>query len=77
MADVSAKREAKETNELSPKVKKAKGDLECKNGKAENIETDESQNVLTGFETSAVLSDSAREKTIFVHGKVTNSHYYT
>ena len=71
MADTTAKREPDtvETDELTQKVKRAK--TESKNGRGEvgdEFETD----VLSGFQTSAVLSDSAREKTIFIRGKVAN-----
>ncbi|CAK6969330.1 m7GpppX diphosphatase [Scomber scombrus] len=69
MADTTAKREPAtvETDELTQKVKRAKTDSE--NGRGEvgdEFETD----VLSGFQTSAVLSDSAREKTIFIRGKL-------
>lgn len=46
----------------------------CKKAKAddENVEAGgkESENILSGFHISNVLSDSAREKIIFVHGQV-------
>lgn len=56
------------TDELSPKVKRAKPDNE--NGRGEVGHESESENILSGFKTSTVLSDSAREKNIFIHGKV-------
>ncbi|XP_053179915.1 m7GpppX diphosphatase [Scomber japonicus] len=69
MADTTAKREPDtvETDELTQKVKRAKTD--SKNGRGEvgdEFETD----VLSGFQSSAVLSDSGREKTIFIRGKL-------
>ncbi len=68
MADYAAKRETvgAGTDELSQNVKRAKVDNE--NGGGENGK--ESENILCGFKTSTVLSDSAREKIMFVHGKV-------
>lgn len=68
MADNAAKRETDSagTDELSQGVKKAKVDHE--NGGGEDGK--ESENILSKFKTSSVLSDSAREKNIFVHGKV-------
>uniref|UniRef100_A0A4W6FVA0 m7GpppX diphosphatase n=1 Tax=Lates calcarifer TaxID=8187 RepID=A0A4W6FVA0_LATCA len=56
------------TDELSPKVKRAKPDNE--NGRGEVGHESESENILSGFKTSTVLSDSAREKNIFIHGKL-------
>lgn len=66
MADCSAERES-ETDELSQQVKRAK--TESENGREAEREFD-CRHVLTGFKTSSVLNDSAREKVIFVHGKV-------
>lgn len=72
MADNAAKHEAEPTPDAtdgsSHRVKRAKTDPE--NGGGEHGE-DSERNVLSDFQTSAVLSDSAREKTIFIHGKVT------
>lgn len=70
MADTAAKREADGvgSDELLQRVKRAKSDDE--NGRGEVGEESESENVLCGFKTSNVLSDSAREKNIFIHGKV-------
>ncbi|KAJ0002627.1 hypothetical protein NQD34_007776 [Periophthalmus magnuspinnatus] len=75
MADSSEKRELgeEEINEFFPKIKKSKAHPESENGKGEHKiteNTEESGNVLSKFETAAVLSDSAREKTVFVHGKI-------
>ncbi|GAA6224235.1 m7GpppX diphosphatase [Lates japonicus] len=56
------------TDELSPKVKRVKPDNE--NGRGEAGHESESENILSGFKTSTVLSDSAREKNIFIHGKL-------
>ncbi|XP_047441196.1 m7GpppX diphosphatase [Mugil cephalus] len=69
MADNTAKREldAAGSDELSPEVKRAK--TEDENG-GENGKEAECENVLSGFKTSSVLRDSAREKNIFIHGKV-------
>ncbi len=68
MADTAAKRESDGAgaDELSQKVKRAKAESE--NGRGEVGE--ESENILCGFKTSSVLSDSAREKNIFIRGKV-------
>lgn len=41
----------------------------AKRSKKDN-EGSESPNILFGFQSSKVLSDSAREKNIFIHGKV-------
>lgn len=71
MADVAAKREADSVvpDELLQRVKRAKADHE--NGGEEAGE--KSENVLCGFKTSHVLGASDREKTIFIHGKVTSA----
>lgn len=70
MADNAAKHEAEPdaTDGSSHRIKRPKTDPE--NGGGEHGE-DSERNVLSDFQTSAVLSDSAREKTIFIHGKVT------
>ncbi|XP_077588828.1 m7GpppX diphosphatase [Stigmatopora nigra] len=70
MADVSTKREnnGAVSNELSPKTKKTKTDHENDRGENGN------KSVLSGFQTITVLSDSAREKTIFVHGKLADEN---
>eukprot|EP00064_Thunnus_orientalis_P012452 superscaffoldBa00001910_g12487 len=69
MADTTTKREPDGVgpDDLSLKVKRAKTDSE--NGGGEVGEESET-NVLSGFQTSAVLSDSAREKNIFIRGKL-------
>lgn len=71
MADTVAKRQigGDEINEISPKVKRVKADNESNNGRGGHTEESE-ENVLRSFETSVVLSDSAREKNIFIHGKL-------
>lgn len=70
MADSAAKREtdSDEPDDLSLKVKRPKSDNE--NGRGLGAKDSEPKNILSGFSTSKVLSDSAREKNIFVHGKV-------
>lgn len=71
MADTAAKREIHGvgTEESPQKVKRAKADNENGGGGVGN--DPESENILSEFKTSSVLSDSAREKNIFIHGKVT------
>ncbi|CAN9514691.1 unnamed protein product [Ophioblennius macclurei] len=70
MADLSLKRELDGDKEgLNQGVKKTKSD--SGNG-AEAAEESGSTNILSAFKTSAVLSDSAREKNIFVHGKISS-----
>ncbi|XP_019739648.1 m7GpppX diphosphatase [Hippocampus comes] len=68
MADISTKREnnSEASDDFSERTKKTKVDNE--DGRGENREQAE-KNVLSTFQTTTVLSDSAREKTIFVHGK--------
>ncbi|XP_044060281.1 m7GpppX diphosphatase [Siniperca chuatsi] len=68
--DTAAKRETDSigTDELSQKAKRAKADNE--NGRGEDAKESESENILSGFKTSSVLSDSAREKIIFIRGKL-------
>lgn len=66
MADSAAKHE---TDELYQKAKRAKSDNE--NGGGEVGKEIECGNILSEFKTTKVLSDSAREKNIFIHGKVT------
>lgn len=69
MADTGSKREADSagSDELSQRVKRVKTDSE--NG-AGDVKERESENILSEFTTTSVLSDSAREKNIFIHGKV-------
>ncbi|XP_061690944.1 m7GpppX diphosphatase [Syngnathoides biaculeatus] len=69
MAAVSTKCEnnGEASDEYSPKNKKTKRDQE--NSQGENVKEGD-ENVLSGFKTTNVLSDSAREKVIFVHGKL-------
>lgn len=68
MADTAAKRQSDSagTDESSQKAKRAKADSENGRGEAGK----ESENILCGFKTSNVLSDSAREKNMFIRGKV-------
>ncbi|XP_037317324.1 m7GpppX diphosphatase [Pungitius pungitius] len=70
MADTESKREihAVGTEESPQKAKRAKADNE--NGGEEIGNDPESENILSEFKTSSVLSDSAREKNIFIHGKL-------
>ncbi|KAG8004254.1 m7GpppX diphosphatase [Nibea albiflora] len=71
MADTAVKREADsvEPDELSQRAeKKARGDSE--NGGGGGEAGKEPENVLCGFKTSNVLNDSAREKTMFIRGKL-------
>lgn len=70
MADRAAKREADSvgTDEALQKVKSAKYDNE--NGEGEVGKDSASDKILCGFKTSNILRDSAREKNIFIHGKV-------
>uniref|UniRef100_A0A3B3V8Q8 m7GpppX diphosphatase n=1 Tax=Poecilia latipinna TaxID=48699 RepID=A0A3B3V8Q8_9TELE len=69
MANVAAKREisSAEGEELSREAKRAKGD--DKNGEESGNEP-EWENILSTFTTTSVLSDSAREKIMFLHGKM-------
>lgn len=68
MTDIAAKHgpDSDEADELVRKIKRSKKDSD----QSETTEESESQNVLSDFKTSKILSESAREKTIFVHGKV-------
>ncbi|KAM8733767.1 m7GpppX diphosphatase [Acanthopagrus schlegelii] len=70
MADSAAKREtdSDEPDDLSLKVKRPKFDNE--NGRGVGAKDSEPKSILSGFSVSKVLSDSAREKNIFVHGKL-------
>ncbi|KAL7394989.1 hypothetical protein ABVT39_008317 [Epinephelus coioides] len=69
MADAGSKREADGagSDELSQSVKRVKTDSE--NG-AGDVKEHESEKILSEFTTTSVLSDSAREKNIFIHGKL-------
>ncbi|KAM6924013.1 m7GpppX diphosphatase [Xenentodon cancila] len=44
--------------------------LDLKRPRADDENGKENENILSGFKTSNVLSDSAREKIIFIHGKI-------
>ncbi|KAF3693578.1 m7GpppX diphosphatase [Channa argus] len=70
MAQSEMKRaiDSSETDVFSQNTKRAKADNE--NGRGEAVKESERENTLSGFLTTAVLSDSAREKTIFIHGKL-------
>lgn len=70
MADTAAKREADslENEDLLLKAKRAKCD--DKDGQDIGEEESKCDNILSGFVTSQILNDSAREKSIFIHGKV-------
>ena len=78
MADAAGKREPDGggAGELAPRAKRAKADNGNGGGdvgkepEPEPEPEPEAENVLSRFRTSNVLSDSAREKNIFVHGKV-------
>lgn len=72
MTDIVAKHgaDSDEADELARKIKRSKKDTD----QSETTEESEPRNVLSDFKTSQILSESAREKTIFVHGKVTHTH---
>lgn len=69
MTDIVAKRDAssEENEELLRNIKRPKTDKDP----SETMEGADSRSVLSEFKTSKILSESAREKTIFIHGKVT------
>lgn len=68
MTDTVAKRNAddEETEGLLRKIKRTTKD----NDPSETVEGSDSKSVLFEFKPSQILSESAREKNIFVHGKV-------
>ncbi|KAM9849541.1 m7GpppX diphosphatase [Aulostomus maculatus] len=66
MSDVEPSPDSKEQDEVSRRVKRAKTDPENGGGGGGDADL----RSLSGFQTSAVLSDSAQEKIIFVHGKL-------
>ena len=70
MADTALKRE-NGGDELAEKAKKQKGDPEA--NPSGNGEERSEENILSAFKTTAVLKDSPRDKTIFLHGKVRGS----
>lgn len=72
MSDVAAKREgdAPENEESQLNAKRAKCDVTDGQGDQGEGEPACKRNILSGFVTSQILNDSAREKKIFVHGKV-------
>ncbi|XP_030595475.1 m7GpppX diphosphatase [Archocentrus centrarchus] len=55
------------TAESEPEAKRTKTESENRREDGEDFDR---EHVLSGFKTSSVLSDSAREKSIFIHGKV-------
>ncbi|KAM4555227.1 m7GpppX diphosphatase [Odontesthes bonariensis] len=69
MANAAAKREAisAESDTFSQEAKRAKTDHE--KGQEDGKES-QCENILAGFKTSSVLSDSAREKIMFIHGEI-------
>lgn len=72
MSDVAAKREGDtpETKESQLNAKRAKCDVTDGHGDQSEGESAFKSNILSKFVTSQILNDSAREKKIFVHGKV-------
>lgn len=75
MAESGDKRERRDgqTDDFSPQMKRSRAAVETGNGPGESSEsgdTDGTAKVLSKFQTTAVLSESARDKTIFVHGKI-------
>lgn len=67
MADKQRLDGAAAAAESGSEAKRVKTDDE--NGREDGEDSDR-EHVLSGFKTSSVLSDSAREKSIFIHGKV-------
>ncbi|XP_072252310.1 m7GpppX diphosphatase [Leuresthes tenuis] len=69
MANAAAKREAisAESDAFSQETKRTKTDHE--KGQEDGKES-QCENILAGFKTSSVLSDSAREKIMFIHGEI-------
>ncbi|XP_075999546.1 m7GpppX diphosphatase-like [Genypterus blacodes] len=67
MEDAAVKRVC-EGKDASHRAKKTKEDSE--NDREEVREEWELENVLSGFKLTKVLSDSAREKNMFIHGKI-------
>lgn len=65
MTDFVVKRDA-DSDDLLRNIKRSKKD----NDPSKITEGSVSQNILFEFKSSKVLSDSAREKNIFIHGKV-------
>lgn len=68
MTDFVVKRDTDgdEPGDLLRTIKRSKKD----NDPSETMEGSASQNILFEFKSSKVLSDSPREKNIFIHGKV-------
>lgn len=55
-------------DELVQEVKKVKSD--DKEGREESSEVSEPENILSAVTATKVLKDSAREKSVFIHGRV-------
>ncbi|XP_075899621.1 m7GpppX diphosphatase-like [Nelusetta ayraudi] len=74
MSDVAANREGDtpENEESQLNAKRAKCDVTDGQGDHGEGEPACKRNILSGFVTSQILNDSAREKKIFVHGKLDN-----
>lgn len=72
MSDAAANREGDtpENEESQLNAKRAKCDVTDGQGDHGEGEPACKRNILSGFVTSQILNDSAREKKIFVHGKV-------
>lgn len=72
MSDVATKREGDtpEKEESRLNAKRAKCDVTDGQGDQGEVEPACKSSILSGFVTSQILNDSAREKKIFVHGKV-------
>lgn len=72
MSDIAAKREGDtaENKESQLNAKRAKCDVADGQGDQSEGDSAYKSNILSGFVTSQILNDSAREKKIFVHGKV-------
>lgn len=70
MDDTAAKREGHslQHDELVQEVKRVKSD--DKGGGEKSSEASEPENILSAVTATKVLKDSAREKSIFIHGKV-------
>lgn len=68
----SGKREVDFADRNETDAAKAKRLKNDPNSDQDNHNNSASENPLFGFKTTTVLRDSAREKNMFVHGKVTN-----
>lgn len=74
MEDTAAKREGHSLlhEESVQEVKRVKSDDKGE----QSSETSEPENILSAVTATKVLKDSAREKSIFIHGKVRMSRSY-